>query len=87
MPGLDPAQLQLGSGFEHLYYLLEAAVAGLGVAIAPEPLVADDLAAGRLLAPWGFGATGGFWVLATPEGAADPRVDALADWLTAQLAG
>ncbi|MCW6027461.1 LysR family transcriptional regulator [Stenotrophomonas sp. SRS1] len=85
--GLEPAQLQLGSGFEHLYYLLEAAVAGLGVAIAPEPLVADELAAGRLLAPWGFGATGGFWVLATPEGAADPRVDALAGWLTAQLAG
>lgn len=85
--GLEPAQLQRGSGFEHLYYLLEAAVAGLGVAIAPEPLVADELAAGRLLAPWGFGATGGFWVLATPEGAADPRVDALAGWLTAQLAG
>ena len=85
--GLEPAQLQLGSGFEHLYYLLEAAVAGLGVAIAPEPLVADELAAGRLLAPWGFGATGGFWVLATPEGAADPRVDALAEWLQAQLKG
>lgn len=85
--GLEPAQLQLGSGFEHLYYLLEAAVAGLGVAIAPEPLVADELAAGRLLAPWGFGATGGFWVLATPEGAADPRVDALAGWLQEQLTG
>ena len=85
--GLAPAQLQLGSGFEHLYYLLEAAVAGLGVAIAPEPLVADELAAGRLLAPWGFGATGGFWVLATPEGAADPRVDALAGWLQEQLKG
>ena len=85
--GLEPAQLQLGSGFEHLYYLLEAAVAGLGVAIAPEPLVADELAAGRLLAPWGFGATGGFWVLATPEGAADPRVDALAGWLQEQLKG
>ncbi|MHC9013634.1 LysR family transcriptional regulator [Stenotrophomonas rhizophila] len=85
--GLEPAQLQLGSGFEHLYYLLEAAVAGLGVAIAPEPLVADELAAGRLLAPWGFGATGGFWVLATPEGAADPRVDELAGWLQEQLKG
>jgi len=84
--GLDPARLQLGNGFEHLYYLLEAAVAGLGVAIAPEPLVADELAAGRLLAPWGFAATGGFWVLATPEGAGDPRVDALAGWLAAQLA-
>ncbi len=85
--GLEPAQLQLSSGFEHLYYLLEAAVAGLGVAIAPEPLVADELAAGRLLAPWGFGATGGFWVLATPEGGADPRVDALAGWLQEQLKG
>ncbi|MCC7632863.1 LysR family transcriptional regulator [Stenotrophomonas rhizophila] len=85
--GLDPAQLQLGSGFEHLYYLLEAAVAGLGVAIAPEPLVADELAAGRLLAPWGFAATGGFWVLATPDGAVDARVDVLAGWLQHQLAG
>lgn len=83
--GLEPAQLQLGTGFEHLYYLLEAAVAGLGVAIAPEPLVADELAAGRLLAPWGFGATGGFWVLATPEGGQDARVEALGDWLAEQL--
>lgn len=33
--------MQYGQGFEHLYYLLEAAVAGLGVAIAPEPLVAQ----------------------------------------------
>jgi len=83
--GLDPAQLQLGSAFEHLYYLLEAAVAGLGVAIAPEQLVADELAAGRLLAPWGFGATGGFWVLATSDGAVDARVDVLAGWLQQQL--
>lgn len=83
--GLDPAQLQLGTGFEHLYFLLEAAVAGLGVAIAPEPLVADELAAGRLLAPWGFGATGGFWVLATPEGRQDARVEALSEWLAEKL--
>lgn len=83
--GLDPARLQMGTGFEHLYYLLEAAVAGLGPAIAPEPLVAEDLAAGRLVAPWGFSATGGFWVLARPDGPADPRVDALADWAMEQL--
>jgi DNA-binding transcriptional LysR family regulator len=82
---LDPAQLQLGTAFDHLYYLLEAAVAGLGVAIAPEPLVADELAAGRLLAPWGFAATGGFWVLATPEGAQDARIESLSEWLTEQL--
>ena len=83
--GLNPDRLQLGTGFEHLYYLLEAAVAGLGPAIAPEPLVAEDLAAGRLIAPWGFSATGGFWVLARPDGPMDPRVDALADWAVEQL--
>jgi DNA-binding transcriptional LysR family regulator len=83
--GLQADSLGFGTGFEHLYYLLEAAVAGLGVAIAPEPLVADELAAGRLLAPWGFAATGGFWVLATPEGAQDARIESLSEWLTEQL--
>lgn len=75
----------MGQGFDHLYYLLEAALAGLGVAIAPEPLVADDLAAGRLLAPWGFRATQASWVLATPVRANDTRGAALARWLMREL--
>ncbi|NIJ68487.1 LysR family transcriptional regulator [Xanthomonas sp. 60] len=83
--GLEAGALRLGAGFEHLYYLLEAAVAGLGPAIAPAHLVAADIEAGRLLAPWGFVATGGRWVLAHAEGGADPRVAALAQWLQAQL--
>lgn len=40
--------------FEHFYFMLEAAVGGLGVCIAPWPLVADDIIAGRLIAPFGF---------------------------------
>lgn len=84
--GIDPARLRYGGGFEHLYYLLEAALAGIGVAIAPEPLVAADLEAGRLLAPWGFSATGGAWILACRRGATDPRVDRLGDWLEHELA-
>jgi len=83
---LDARALRPGQGFEHLYYLLEAAVAGLGVAIAPEPLVADDVAGGRLIAPWGFTATAGAWVLARHAARADPRVDALVAWLKAELA-
>lgn len=83
--GLDGSALQLGASFEHLYYLLEAAVAGLGPAIAPVHLVAADIEAGRLLAPWGFVATGGRWILARAEGGADPRVVALAQWLQRQL--
>lgn len=85
--GLDPARLHWGTGFEHLYYLLEAAVAGMGVAIAPEPLVADDLASGRLVAPWGFVQTRGQWWLATARGNADARVAALAEWLRREFAG
>ncbi|UNK43641.1 LysR family transcriptional regulator [Luteimonas sp. S4-F44] len=83
--GAAPPQA-LGTGFEHLYFLLEAAVAGLGVAIAPQELVADDLAAGRLLAPWGFAATGAHWVLASPRDADDARADGLANWLSRELA-
>lgn len=43
-----------GVEYEHFYFMLEAAMAGLGVCIAPWPLVADDIHAGRLVAPYGF---------------------------------
>jgi len=83
---LPAAALHPAQAFPHLYFMLEAAVAGLGVAIAPEPLVADDLAAGRLLAPWGFRRTEARWVLAAPARVEDARVEALAKWLRAELA-
>lgn len=83
--GLDAEGLRMGTGFDHLYYLLEAAVAGLGIAIAPEPLVADDIATGRLLAPWGFVETDAQWVLCAPKRATDPRIDRLAEWLRDSL--
>ncbi len=83
---LDAASLQMGTGFDHLYYLLEAAVSGLGVAIAPLQLVADDIAAGRLAAPWGFVDTDAHWCLCAHEAAADARFEQLADWLATELA-
>ncbi|MDB6146008.1 MAG: transcriptional regulator TrpI, partial [Pseudomonas sp.] len=83
--GIEPQQLRYGQGFEHLYYLLEAAVAGLGIAIAPEPLVADDLRAGRLAAPWGFSETPAQLALWVPKRAADGRAQQLAQWLKAEL--
>lgn len=84
---LDATRLQLGQGFEHLYYLLEAAAAGLGVAIAPQQLVADDLAGGRLLAPWGFVETPARLALWVPARARDSRAERLAEWLRKELAG
>ena len=68
-----------------MYYLLEAAVAGLGVAIAPEPLVAEDVRAGRLVAPWGFTQTPAHLALWLPKRAADGRARQLAQWLKAEL--
>lgn len=84
--GLEPEALTLGQGFEHLYYLLEAAVAGLGIAIAPEPLVVDDLRAGRLAVPWGFTQTPARLALWVPRRASDGRARQLALWLKQELA-
>ena len=83
--GLEPSELELGQGFEHLYFLLEAALAGLGVAIAPQQLVADDLAAGRLLAPWGFVETSARLALWVPTRRMDRRAAQLANWLRKEL--
>ncbi|WP_025132089.1 LysR family transcriptional regulator [Pseudomonas sp. PH1b] len=83
--GIGIEALKYGQGFEHLYYLLEAAVAGLGVAIAPQPLVTEDLQAGRLVAPWGFSETPGQLALWLPKRAADGRARQLAQWLKAEL--
>ncbi|RKE83655.1 DNA-binding transcriptional LysR family regulator [Rhizobium sp. AG855] len=40
--------------FDHYHLTIEAALSGLGVAIAPWHLVAGDVASGRLVAPFGF---------------------------------
>lgn len=85
--GMAVDSLHYGQGFAHLFYLLEAAVAGLGVAIAPAQLVQDDIDAGRLLAPWGFRQTDASWILATPRRRGDSRVDALAKWMRHELSG
>jgi LysR family glycine cleavage system transcriptional activator len=55
-----------GQRFEHFYFLLEAAVAGLGVAVAPRPLVTEDLKLGRLVAPFGFVHSGRQYCLLHP---------------------
>ncbi|MDZ4336518.1 MAG: LysR substrate-binding domain-containing protein, partial [Pseudomonas sp.] len=64
-----------------------AAAAGLGVAIAPQQLVADDLAAGRLVAPWGFVETSARLALWVPARRLDKRAEQLAKWLHHELEG
>ena len=71
-----------GTRFEHFYFMLEAAVGGLGVAMAPKPLVAEDLKLGRLVAPLGFVPSGRRYCVVHPAEAADlPAVRAFRTWI------
>jgi DNA-binding transcriptional LysR family regulator len=64
--GTENIDASRGQRFEHFYFLLEAAVAGLGVAVAPRPLVMEDLRLGRLVAPFGFVKSGRRYCLVHP---------------------
>ena len=72
--------------FDHFYFSLQAAVAGLGIAIGPEPLVADDIERGHLVAPFGFLDTEADYValsLKNPE--RDDLLEAFVSWLEKEL--
>ncbi len=73
--------------FEHLFYMLEAAVAGLGVGLSPFIYVAGDIEAGRLKAPLGFVRTPAQFYLILPPGPAKPAAAAFRDWLLDEAAG
>jgi len=69
---------------EHFYFSLQAAAAGLGVAIGPWALVQQEVEAGLLVAPFGFLEDGtGYHLLRPSRMGADRRVEALIAWLRA----
>lgn len=72
--------------FDHFYLTLQAAADGLGVALGPLPIVADDLEAGRLVAPLAgpmVPSTSYCWVVAAGL-PADAPANAFCAWLTDQ---
>ena len=72
--------------FDHFYLTIQAAIDGLGVAMGPTALVADDLAAKRLVTPFpnvSLPARSYFAYL--PEArTADPHIAVFCDWLEQQ---
>lgn len=73
--------------YDHFYFSLQAAVAGLGLAIGPRYLVQDDLKSGFLTAPLGFRPDGSSYHLLADE--APKRGSPAAcfrDWLVAAIA-
>lgn len=75
--------------FDHYYLTLQAAIDGLGVALGPRPIIDDELAAGRLVAPLAgpmVRARGYWWVIPNSR-AGDPVLRAFCDWLAEEAGG
>ena len=70
---------------DHHFLMAEAALGGLGVALAPQAITADDVANGRLEAPLGFDPDGTEYGLIHPKAiTAIDDLAALLDWLIGQ---
>lgn len=68
--------------FDHLAMSVQAAVAGIGIAIGPYPIVEAEIRAGRLVAPYGFVlGKEGYWLLSRRPAGSDAKVAALLAWL------
>jgi LysR family glycine cleavage system transcriptional activator len=81
--GVPDLQPQSSVTLEHFYLTLQAALDGVGVAIGPERLVADDIAEGRLTAPFaGPSLPARTYCAYIPEARLhDPAVLAFCEWL------
>jgi LysR family transcriptional regulator, glycine cleavage system transcriptional activator len=83
--GMPGANSTAGRFFDHYFLSLEAAINGLGVVLAPQCLVEEDLRLGRLakLFPQHVVRGPGFHVLTREFGAEKTHLAAFAEWLDA----
>jgi LysR family glycine cleavage system transcriptional activator len=79
--GIDLPASPLDRVFEHNSYMLEAAAAGLGVAVTPWAFAQPDIERGRLIAPLGFRASADRFAFLRPALAENPEAEAFGEWL------
>lgn len=85
--GLKLRSKTLGPRFDNYAMALQAAVDGLGVAIGLRPYVQDDIAAGRLVAPFALAVPKGraWYLVYRPLRRDDPGLVAFRTWLRESL--
>ena len=85
-PGVDATR---GPGFSNSNLVVQAAIAGEGVALGRSVLVADDLVAGRLVRSFDMSLPGEFayYVVCPDTDAKHPKVEAFRKWLLDEAAG
>ena len=83
---IDTVDPQRGPTFLSSDHAIQAAVRGEGVVLGCSALVADDLAAGRLVRPFALSlpASFAYYVVYPPRAMRRPSVKAFRDWLLAQ---
>ena len=81
---IDPTR---GPKFSQSNLAIQAAIEGHGLALADQALVADDLAAGRLVKPFALSLSTNFaYYLVCPEFTADrPKIAAFREWLFTEV--
>ena len=75
-----------GTMYDQYATIIQAASLGLGVALIPDYLAEQDLASGRLCAPFGpaIDARGAYYLVWPQERAADPALKQFRDWMADQ---
>jgi LysR family glycine cleavage system transcriptional activator len=81
--GVKADQLKAALSFNYSSLMIQAAIDGLGVALAQEALVRDDLATGRLIRPFEVDMPSDYaYYVVSPEATAErPKVAAFRTWL------
>lgn len=85
--GAEMPSINWGPQLEHFFMIIEAAKSGLGMALLPTFLIEEELATGRLIAPFSQRVAGpGAYYLVTPQIKSGlPRVMAFRRWVLDQL--
>jgi LysR family glycine cleavage system transcriptional activator len=86
--GVKGVNARRGLTFDSYTFAVEAAVQGEGVVLGRTMLVADDLAAGRLVRPFKhtLKAVSSFYVVYPPDAIRQRKVKAFRDWLFSEVA-
>ena len=82
-----PATAPSGMAFEQFAHVIQACIAGVGLALVPDFLAAPELADGRLaqVGP-GIRSRGAYWFVEPADGPSKPAVARFRDWLLEESA-
>ncbi len=89
--GINDFDDRTGLHFGQTSFAVQAAIDGMGVALGDSNLVADDLAAGRLVKPFELSLRApkhlAYYIITRPDTSDAPMVNAFRDWCMAEARG